>query len=183
MAFLYKCHVKLSMEELAASKPSWAQLEGEPDDMYEVFVQFYLALGIGRTLAQAYALYYEKFRSPESTAQYLKPPQAWFDAARKWEWRLRSLEYDKHQLQIAANTIQAARQKIQQSTVLAVDALIEALDNPRLKVAAAKEILDRGGVPTKTVHVLEMQPYTADDFAQAAKEVELWERKMLDKSG
>lgn len=66
-----------------------------------------------------------------------------------------------------------------QSTEAAARALVENLKNPRLAVAAAKEILDRGGLPgTHLVGVGRVEPYTADDLRSAEEAVNKWEKQI-----
>jgi hypothetical protein len=84
----------------------------------------------------------------------------------------------------AITAVKQAQLNLKLATVKAVDTLIAQLDSPRNGVQAAKEILDRGGIPGRsitdnitTVHI------SADDMAQAAREVEDWEKNLLGESG
>lgn len=163
--------------------PVWMQFADEPNTWYDRFSQYYLPLGPGRTLLQAYIAFTKATDEDKSTLMTVRPPMSapptWTDASRMWDWRKRGTAWDASQVSELAHTLTAARQFIQQSTLDAAKTLHKALDNPKYAVAAAKEILDRGGVPAVTVHAIRTIPFTADDLALAAREVEEWQAQQL----
>ena len=117
--------------------------------------------------------------APESSV-----PGGWIRAYIDWEWLKRSVAYDESQVEEAVAAVRQAQLNLRLSTVKAVETLISNLDSPRNGVQAAKEILDRGGVPAHTTSdVITTVNINSDEMAEATKEVEEWEKKMLEGSG
>jgi hypothetical protein len=168
------------MSETTEKKHSWNQMPGEPDEWYEKFVKYYLELGPGRTLLRAYVAFKKdtnpSYRAPNSA------PVNWTMAAGDWEWRMRSQDYDTYNYEGLVGDVQSARNVLLISAVEAAETLRGALKDPRLKVAAAKEILDRSGVPAVSVHDIRSTPFTADELAKAHEELKEWERQTKPKS-
>ena len=157
----------------------WMQAADEPDEWYDKFITFYVPLGPTRTLSRAF----EKFATANATVEQMVllttkriiiAPNSWAKASGEYNWRKRAISYDAEQVKGIASTISQARQELQEATLDAVQALKKALNNPKTAVVAAKEILDRGGLPSVQVHAIKTIPFTADDLAQARDEVNEW---------
>jgi len=156
----------------------WTQEVNEPDAWYDKFVKYFIPLGVTRNLLSAY-IEYIKDTSPDkailmAARRPMSAPNEWTEAAGEWSWRKRALAYDADQVKDLASVLQQARQEVQEATLEAVRTLRAALKNPKTAVPAAKEILDRGGLPAVTVHSIKIIPFTADDLAAARDELEQW---------
>jgi hypothetical protein len=163
----------------------WEQVAEEPDEQYKWFSQYYLPLGFQRTIRGAYSTYVIN-ENPPGKARLGKGGEGhtWYKAAEDWEWGRRARAYDEAMGREAEAVVKQAVLKLKTSTVQAVDTLIKNLESPRNAVAAANSILDRGGVPAKsTSEVLQTVHVTADEMAQAVKEVTEWENQIADSSG
>jgi len=173
----------------------WTQRTDEANEWYDKFMLHYIPLGPTRTLLQAYLSYAKASATSSDQAVMViaNPPKSapanWSTVAREMDWRKRALAYDAEQSKDLVNTMTQAKQVLQAATLDAAVALRNALSNPKFAVAAAKEILDRGGLPAVTLHAIKLMPFTADDLAQATREVEEWQRnlpqpkQLLDESG
>jgi hypothetical protein len=164
----------------------WLQMENEPPQWFERFNKYYLPLGTGRTLLKAMMGYIVE-EEPHKAEAWLANPRTsasvqWSEMASAWQWRLRARAYDTIRMRGAIAQMEEARAIIIENTPKAAKALVESLENPRLAVAAAKEILDRGGLPGTIVHENRVTPFTADELNQATREVQEWENKLLPKS-
>lgn len=175
-----------SIQEESITTP-WLMQEGEPSLWFNRFLKYYLPLGAGRTLTQAY-LFYLKEENPELAAakeesgRYINTTRSWSENARIWHWRERAEAFDRFSALDFARTVAQARNKILENSLAAAEALVSNLTNPRTGVQAAKEILDRAGIPsTHIIGHANLTPYTADDFNQAEKEVKEWEEQLRDK--
>lgn len=160
----------------------WAQLADEPDEVYELFSKYYLPLGPARTLLRAYLMFLAE-KDPDKAAKYSvigkeSADPKWSMYSSGWNWRMRAQAFDAFQYASAAATVQEARRIILENTANAAKALVDKLGDPRLAVAAAKELLDRGGVPAASVvgHA-NLTPFTTDDLNRASKELETWQKK------
>lgn len=103
----------------------------------------------------------------------------WSEKSREWKWRERADAFDLYNASEYAGVVDQARATLLKSSDEAAKALVANLTNPRLAVAAAKEILDRAGLPgTHIVGVGHLEPYTADDLRKAEEEVSSWERQV-----
>jgi len=162
----------------------WLQMEGEPDEWYERFSTYYLQLGPSRNLTRAYVRYLAS-ENPEQAAivlskpHYVNTPQKWSEIARVWNWRDRAEAFDLFTASENYAFVERARNYLMRSTEAAAETLVKNLDNPRHAVAAAKEILDRGGVPgARVVGVGRIDPYTADDLKRAEQALIEWEERI-----
>lgn len=162
----------------------WLQQEGEPDLWYRRFMSYYLPLGPSRNLTRAYVQYMknehpEAITTKKAAKGVVNTTSNWSDNSRLWHWRERAESFDLYNAGENFSYVEKARDILMQGTEAAARALIENLQNPRLAVAAAKEILDRGGLPgTHLVGVGHVEPYTADDLHRAEKEVAEWEKQI-----
>lgn len=162
----------------------WLQQDKEPDSWYRRFMSFYLPLGPSRNLTRAYLRCLEseepeKAFAKKSAKGYINTSPQWSEIARTWHWRERAEAFDLYTAGENFSYVDKARDILLQSTEAAARALVENLKNPRLAVAAAKEILDRGGLPgTHLVGVGRVEPYTADDLRSAEEAVNKWEKQI-----
>ena len=159
---------------------SWDRQPREPVRWYDIFVRYYLASGLSRTVRVAF-LAYVKDTKPEAfmEAQSRRgAPGQWMTMADRWHWRERAAAWEQSQTDLAMATIEQAARKLRLLTVNAVDALEIYLTSQRLGVQAAKEILDRGGLPATTrVESDNVHRFTADDLAKARDELKEWQTK------
>lgn len=166
-----------TMEELVIANP-WTQMVDEPDEWYDKFTTYYLAMGYGRTLTKAFEQYVLAEHPEKKDVVLVRgthtAPSSWSVMSNRYNWRKRAQAWDAERAKDLASTVTEARTLLQETTVEAVMTLRKALTNPRTAVAAAKEILDRGGVPAVTVHQVKLVPFTADDLAEARSEIEEW---------
>jgi len=177
------------MSELAVQEPNlvvapWLQVEEEPIYWYRRFMTYYLPLGPNRNLTRAYFKWLE-VEKPEQAAKkkatraFINTSQEWSQHARLWKWRERAESFDLHCSSEIFGYIDQARETLMKSANEAAMALIENLKNPRLGVQAAKEILDRVGLPsTHLIGVGKIEPYSADELRKAEEEVANWERNI-----
>lgn len=108
----------------------------------------------------------------------------WTMAAKRYRWRERAVAWDQELTRRASEEVTKSMIALRAATPKAVATLILKLTDPKLAVAAAKEILDRGGVPAVTKQVLTHKlDVTSDEMAEATKEAHEWETKMLDGNG
>lgn len=162
----------------------WLQRDGEPTEWYRRFMSFYLPLGPSRNLTRAYLRCLESEEPEKALAKkaakgYINTSPQWSEIARMWHWRDRAEAFDLYTASENFSYVDKARDILLQSTEAAARALVENLKNPRLAVAAAKEILDRGGLPgTHLVGVGRIEPYTADDLRKAEADVSDWEKRI-----
>jgi hypothetical protein len=161
----------------------WHRIEDEPPLWYERFAKYYLMLGPSRSILKAY-MQHLAIEHPKQYEEYaLRPRQSaatgWSDQARKWNWRIRAEAYDKFQYGEAVMKIAEARETLLRAASLAAQALVANLNNPRLAVAAAKEILDRTGIAAESIVHHTQSELNADDLATAAREVKEWQANLL----
>ena len=180
------------MNNIAVSKPEeqisvpWLQLEGESGLWYSRFLLYYLPQGPARTLTQAFVKHLkaekpELAEEKEAQGHYITAQRTWVEAARKYRWRERAEEFDRHSVMEFQQHVAEARRTLIQNAGEAAKTLVANLKNPRQGVAAAKEILNRAGLPSATIvgHT-RVQPYSTDDFIRARAELENWENKIRD---
>lgn len=160
------------------------QLDAEPDAWYFKFLKFFLNAGAGRSVAGAYREYCRS-EHPERLDDKGKvaTPRVWAAVARQYEWRERAAEYDRHYALISVDSVSLAVEILRDAAPDAAEALIESLQNPKYKVSAAREILDRIGVPRKTVQESVSMKITPEDLRKAREEAEDWEKKQFGMSG
>jgi hypothetical protein len=167
------------MEDETVLQP-WDQQPDEPDEMYRLFVNYYLAVGFARTLRRAYSFFLASDSEPGRRRLFTRVPDKWQEAFEDWKWFERAKAYDDEELKEARAQVRQAQLDLQMKTVEAVQALIRQLDSPRNAVSAAKEILDRGGIPARSIQdVNQKVEISSDMMAEAAKEVEEWEQKLM----
>lgn len=175
------------VRELEGEYP-WQRMKDEPWLWFQRFTEYFLPLGPGRSLYKAYSLQLEKedpaaFKAKQAqSGGKLKPSgiNAWGKRAKEWRWRERSHAYDSVQYKDAQAEVELARLTILSSANNAAQALVDALTNERLKVAAAKEILDRAGLPgTTNIGIGPADKFTADELNQAEVEISQWESQQV----
>lgn len=155
---------------------AWHRREGEPITWYKRFIEYYLPLGPTRTLLQASVLE-RAINTPDKIDKDSKPntaPNEWTKACDDWDWRVRADAYDAFMYE-DDGMIELALEKLRNSALDAVTALHDSLQNPRYAVAAAKEILDRAGLPATTNINLGGARFTADDLSKANEELKEWQ--------
>jgi len=163
---------------------AWLQRDEEPTEWYRRFMSYYLPLGPSRNLTRAYLRYLEteepdKAFTKKTSKGYINTSPQWSEMARIWQWRERAEAFDLYTSSENFSYVDKARDILFKSTEAAALALVENLKNPRLAVSAAKEILDRGGLPsTHLVGVGRIEPYTADDLRKAEEDVNNWEKRI-----
>lgn len=162
----------------------WLKQDEESDLWYRRFISYYLPLGPSRNLTRAYmkCLSVEKpeiVAAKEASGKVVNIMFTWSDNARMWHWRERADAFDLYNAGENFSYVDKARDILMRGTEAAAQALLDSLKSPRLAVAAAKEILDRGGLPgTHLVGIGHVEPYTADDLHKAEKEVAEWEKQI-----
>ena len=183
------------MEDIVvySSEYIWQRMEDEPWLWFTRFTNYFLPQGPGRSLFQAYQLMIVTERPEVAAARKAakKEPASitiWSRYATKFNWRERAKAFDRFTYQKAQAQVDLARVTLLSSANTAANALVEALQNERLKVAAAKEILDRAGLPgTTNVGIGPADKFTADELRAAEEEISDWEmsqqRPRLESSG
>lgn len=167
--------------------PVWQRQEGEPTLWYDRFEKYFLVLGPARNLSKAYQAFLAIENPPLLTDEDDGPieiitPGTWSSAAEKYNWVERAEAFDAKFFS-AGGAQDLAREKLQGLTLKAVQTLEIFLNHPRLGVAAAKEILDRGGLPATSAHLVAHTTITADEMAAAKEEIKAWEQQRTDESG
>ena len=161
-------------------KALFEQLEDEPTEWYDRFMDYFVALGSARTFRTAYLLHNECMGDK---AGHSPSYNKWREAARDYRWKVRAAAYD-HELQLnAARQVEKARGLLMQASVKAVEALEDSLDDPKHRVAASKAILDRAGLPSAKEVKHSVESFSADELSQAAEEIEAWENQMNGSNG
>ena len=170
----------------------WLQMVDEPWNWFQRFIKYYLPLGPGRSLYGAYTQMVETEHPEVAAARRAKAESdptfrkkkavainSWTKCARLWDWRERAKAFDRFTYKAAQAQVDNARITLLGSANKAALALVEALTNPRLQVAAAKEILDRAGLPgTTNVGLGPIEKFSADELSQAEQEVDAWESQV-----
>jgi hypothetical protein len=161
---------------------AWDRQPNEPEEWFFRFQKYYLMLGLTRSIRKAYDLYVAETSPLDSAAGKGKTSnRKWVEASKKYNWAERADAYDREVFQESVAVVQEAAQKIRLNAGKAVDALIEALGNPRLSVAAANSLLDRAGVETATINL--SHDLTADDLAAAEEKLAKWHTDRNPSSG
>jgi len=162
----------------------WLQVDDEPIMWYRRFMMYYLPLGPNRNLTRAYFKWLET-EKPEQAAKmkatraFVNTSRNWSVQARTWKWRERAEAFDLHCSSEIFGYVDQARETLMKSANEAAEALVSNLTSPRLGVSAAKEILDRVGLPsTHLVGVGKIDPYSADELHRAEREVADWEKEI-----
>lgn len=164
--------------------PPWWQRDGESDEWYLRFERFYLMQGPSRSIQSAYRLWVLSEGREIGTKGMKDVTNLWRERTAQFEWRKRASAYDGEINHLIAMKIEAGSRRLRSLVPNAVEALATSLTNPRQSVQAAKEILDRAGLPAVTRQEISAQVgITSEDIAAAKEEVDEWESKMLDESG
>jgi len=174
------------MTDIDSSISPYEQILDEPDSWYDRFVKYYLALGPSRSLRKAWFAHMraEMPESYDKRKHRVSADVSWSDASNAWDWRKRAEAYDAEIYAGALSTVEGARLMLLTHAEEAATTLVLALQSSRLKVAAAKEILDRAGLPAVKEVRLNTTPYSNEELQQAAKELEEWEAQYKsDESG
>jgi hypothetical protein len=157
----------------------WDRLPDEPLQWYRRFERYYLLHGLVRSVRRAY-VYFLKETDPdkyEEVRQRSSPTlNTWNRAAFQWKWEERADAWDAERNDELRRKVQEGSLSLKDLTLDAIEALHQALTNPRLCVSAAREILDRAGLPS--VSKIEMSGRTsisADELATAAQELQRWQ--------
>jgi hypothetical protein len=158
---------------------AWDPLPGESPTWYSRFFQFYLLVTSGRSVRGAWVLYRVEKGGDPSIAKALTPqkvPREWLAVAREFDWIGRAAAYDADQRRQALETVDSVRLKLQQATPQALQALLDALTNPRTMVKAATAIFNRAGLPAVSKQEVQanvgVSLPTAAEAAQALDELE-----------
>jgi len=118
----------------------WGQLDGEPEESFHAFDKYYLALGPTRSLLKAFNVYLG-LEDPEKLASIrASASEKWTHLCKQWRWRERAELFDSYTYQESRAIVEQARQTLLRSSKEAAETLQAALKNPRLQVAAAKEV-------------------------------------------
>ena len=152
----------------------WLPLEGETELWHQRFVRYYLSQGLNRTVAGAYRVF---CRAEGRELKYSTHgcPTNWTDMARLHEWPERARAYDRHVSAIVNDQITRASLLLKLIAPEAVIALRMGLQSPRNSVNAAREILDRAGLPAVTKTILEDgSSISSDEMAAATKDLQDW---------
>lgn len=159
----------------------WEREADESETWYARFIKYYVSQGVSRSLTRAYIMYLAEEKPQllaETGIERRTASSEWSNQAKMFKWRQRAEAYDIATSVDMAKAVDAARQKLFESAERAATALAEALENPKSKVSAAKEILDRVGLPATQVHVNKNVNFTADDLMRAQQEVGEWEQNL-----
>lgn len=162
----------------------WEIQDGEPTRWYHIFVQYYLTQGLGRSVTRAFRLFVQADKDiSEAEARLEKVDSHWHEISAVWDWKKRAEAYDDHLTELAFRTVEQAGVELRLNAIKAVQALILSLPHERYGVMAAKEILDRAGLPATSRQEIESSvKLTADELTKAAEDVEEWEQTKYDKS-
>jgi len=158
------------------------QFEDETDEWYFRFFDFYVKLGRARTLRAAYLLHNE-WLTELGTAEVSPTYEDWKEQARLFRWKKRAETWDMEMQLQAARSVEEARARLMQASTKAVEALEKSLKNSRTRVSGAKAILDRAGLPPVKEVKHSVEPFRADELAQASEEIEAWEKQMKGLNG
>lgn len=164
----------------------WDRQEREPSRWYLIFIKYFIGMGINRSLRKAYL----KQKQEESEEAYEKAiatrgcPNVWYQMATRWNWKERAEAWDEEQTLLAITAVEEAAKKLRLLAPSAVEALALSLASEKYRVQAAKEILDRGGLPSvskqEVQKTIEMR---AEDIEEALKDVDEWEEKTFNGNG
>lgn len=166
-------------DDIVVEPKPWDRLPDEPIQWYRRFERYYLLHGLIRSVRRAY-VYFLKETDPvkyEEVQQRASPTlNTWNAAAIKWKWESRADAWDAERNDELRRKVQEGSLSLKDLTLDAISALQQALTNPRLCVSAAREILDRAGLPS--VSKIEMSGKTsisADELAMASQELRKWQ--------
>jgi hypothetical protein len=158
----------------------WDQKEGEPARWYHIFTQYYLGAGFRRSVRQAWLNFVKENDGEEAWKEvvHASPPSEWYQMSVRWQWYDRAEAWEEEQTELSMAAVSEGAKLLRLHTVDAVKALILALTSEKFAVQAAKEILDRGGLPsTSKIDATGAVLFTADDMAKAQEELNNWRRE------
>src|SRR4030042_558968 len=149
------------------------QLPNEPDAWYYKFLKYFVNAGAGRSVAAAYRDYC-RIEHPNrlDDNDRVNTPRIWAAMAKQYGWRERSSEYDRQYAKLTVDSVALAIEILRDAAPDAAVALVTSLDSPKTRVSAAREILDRVGVPRKTVQETVSMKITPEDLRKAREEAE-----------
>jgi hypothetical protein len=157
----------------------WDRQENEPSLWFMRFQRYYLYRGLARSIRRAwYAFVQENYPTKaDSIMASRRGFQTWMKVARDFNWKDRSDAYDVSRNEELHKTVLQASRFLMDESMSAAEALVAALVNPRLSVAAANAILDRVGLPSVSKQELlnANLDFTADEMAKVNKAVKAWE--------
>jgi hypothetical protein len=152
-------------------------MRDEPNKWYVRFMKYFVPLGTSRTLTRAFAVYLKE-EQPKIAPLVKGESRAvrdWQQMGKEFRWYERAEAFDRDTLAEYATLVENARDLLVRNSIKAVEALVNALMNPRLQVSAAKEILDRAGLPgTTNIGIGPTSKFTADELRRAELEVADW---------
>lgn len=167
----------------------WDQMENEPDVWFRIFTQYYLPMGVNRSVRNAFE-YYIRTEKPldykdVDPNEFRYIPSHWAEYSRKFEWARRATAYDEAGIPgVADLQVNAVISYLQSNAMRAAMALVDSLKNPRTAVQASNSILNRGGVPeTTSVHLEGGVNISSDEMAAAAEKVSQWMAQRQNPSG
>lgn len=164
--------------------PPWWQLADESDMWYNRFERFFLMAGPARSLQSAYRMWVISEGGVLGRKAMKDVLNTWNNICREFSWRERASAYDGEINRLILKKVEASRRRLQDAAPYAVEALITALGDPKFRVQAAKEILDRAGLPATTRQEIRAAVgFTSEDLSDAEKEVREWEEQILNPSG
>lgn len=164
--------------------PSWWPQPSEPSMWYYRFERFYLMQGPTRSIQSSYRLWVLSEGKTLGSKALKDVSNAWLENTRRYNWQGRAMDYDGEINRRILLKVEAASRRLRDAAPLAVEALINSLGVPRYAVQAAKEILDRAGLPAVTRQEIRTQvAFSTEDLEQAREEVESWEKTILGESG
>ena len=173
-------------EETTELQP-WDLKPGEPRVWFLRFQRYYLYRGLARSLRKAFATFLQENYPDQWEDRFavLKGFKQWQAMASRWQWQERAMKWDQSRNKEVLDVVEASRQFLKEHSINAAQALVEALDNGRLQVAAANSILDRAGIPPvqRIESYNENVELTADDLASAQEEVDKWKQSKSSENG
>lgn len=159
------------------------QLATESDAWYYKFLKYFVNAGAGRSVAQAYRNYCLAEHPERLENGRVDTPRNWAAMARQYGWRERASQYDRQYATLTVDSVALAVEILRDAAPDAAEALVQSLENPKYKVSAAREVLDRIGVPRKTVQETVSMKITPEDLRKAREEAEDWEKKTFEANG
>ena len=117
----------------------WEQRDDEPDSWYSKF-QFYLLMGVGRSMLGAYKKYITQ-KGSKKLINFV--PDGWDAAARRYDWKARAVAYDKSGEAQARKAYEARRLAILSTGFALEHERVALLDDLAAQLDAYRQIEDR----------------------------------------